>query len=124
MPSTPALQMANAIALVTSQNCWSQCTPTLDHRAFSQLHLFIDDSYLQGETYEGCQENVERTVGLFQTLGFIVPPEKSVLVPYKKNWNAWGFCLNLEDMTVTLSKEKYRKFKQLARVSKERKLAL
>ena len=45
---------------------------------------FIDDCYLKGQTYEGCQENFQRSVELFQNTGFHSKPEKSVLVSCKK----------------------------------------
>ena len=42
---------------------------------------FIDDSLLVADTFKECQENVSDTVGLMTELGFIVHPNKSVLVP-------------------------------------------
>lgn len=53
------------------------------HQGFLSA-LFIDDCFLQGQTFEGCHENVERTVDIFQVLGFAVYPGKSVLVPCQK----------------------------------------
>ena len=55
---------------------------------------FIDDCYLQGQTISECQENINATVDLFQTLGFTIHDEKSVLEPTKTL------------MTVTLSPQK------------------
>ena len=46
--------------------------------------IYVDDSYLQGETLLQCQNNVSETVVLLQSLGFTVHPEKSVLEPNKK----------------------------------------
>jgi hypothetical protein len=45
---------------------------------------YIDDSYLQGETFEKCLENVQQTVTLFDKLGLTVNTVKSVLVPSKQ----------------------------------------
>ena len=39
---------------------------------------YIDDSYLQGDTVEDCQQNVGDTVTLFTRLGFFIHPEKLV----------------------------------------------
>jgi hypothetical protein len=36
---------------------------------------YIDDCYLQGDTFEECKENVETTVELFQRLGFTINQE-------------------------------------------------
>ena len=46
---------------------------------------YIDDSYLQGETYEECQQNIYETAKLFSDLGFILNKEKSILEPVQKN---------------------------------------
>ena len=42
---------------------------------------YIDDSYLQGDTIHECQTNITDTCCLFQELGFIIHPVKSVLRP-------------------------------------------
>lgn len=69
---------------------------------------FIDDSYLQGNSFEECAENVSKTVKLLDSLGFIIHTEKSVLKPCKK-LRYLGFLLNSEDMTVTLPLERKQK---------------
>ena len=58
---------------------------------FSQLrkigHLsvvYVDDTFLQGDTFEECLQNIRSTVNLLQTLGFTVHPDKSVLNPTQK----------------------------------------
>lgn len=66
---------------------------------------FIDDCYLQGQTISECQENINDTVNLFQSLGFTIHDEKSVLEP-KKTLKYLSFILNSEQMAVTLSPEK------------------
>ncbi|CAH3188815.1 unnamed protein product, partial [Porites lobata] len=45
---------------------------------------YIDDSYLQGDTVEDCQQNVGDTVTLFTRLGFFIHPEKLVFVPTQR----------------------------------------
>ena len=41
--------------------------------------VFIDDSYLQGNTYKACLYNTESTTELLQNLGFTIHPTKSIL---------------------------------------------
>lgn len=71
---------------------------------------FIDDCYLQAGTYEKCVENVQKTVQLLETLGFIVHKDKSVLTPCKQI-RYLGFILNSEEMIVTLPRERIQKIK-------------
>ena len=66
---------------------------------------YIDDSYLQGDTYIECYNNVVDTAKLFSQLGFCVHPEKSMFEP-KQEIVFLGFILNSLDMTVTPTKEK------------------
>ena len=42
---------------------------------------YIDDSYLQGDTFEDCLENVHMTVAALDKLGFTVHQTKSVFTP-------------------------------------------
>ena len=69
---------------------------------------FIDDSYLQGETYDECLANVIATRDLLIRLGFVVNFEKSVLVPLN-SIQYLGFILDSKLMTVTLPSEKAKK---------------
>jgi hypothetical protein len=71
---------------------------------------FIDDCYLQGQSFNDCKSNVNDTVKLFQSLGFVVHEDKSVLTPCQK-LKYLGFWLNSKDMTVTLSNDKTEKLK-------------
>ena len=45
---------------------------------------YIDDSYLQGGSYEECLANVLDTVKMFLSLGFILHPQKSVFTPTQR----------------------------------------
>ena len=50
----------------------------------SQGHLsviYMDDTYLQGDSVSACQRNVDDTVSLLHTLGFNINGKKSVLTP-------------------------------------------
>lgn len=77
---------------------------TLRSRGFLSV-AYIDDSYLQGESYEECQSNVNATVELFTRLGFVVHPEKSVIMPTQE-LKFLGFVLNSRTMSVSLTQER------------------
>ena len=66
---------------------------------------FIDDSWLNGPSYEECQSNVVASCTLFQKLGFIIHPQKSVLIPVQ-DMLFRIFVLNSVSMTVKLTPEK------------------
>ena len=68
----------------------------------------IDDSYLQGDDYNDCERNVRDTVKLFDSLGFIVHPEKSSFVP-KHRITFMGFITDSITMTVYPTFEKIDK---------------
>ena len=67
--------------------------------------VYVDDSYLQGQTFEQYLQNITETVRLLQSLGFTVHPEKSVLKPTQK-LTFLGFALNSKTMTLTLTDAK------------------
>lgn len=71
---------------------------------------FIDDCYLQGATIEECYQNIDNTVTLFESLGFVVHSKKSVLEPTRK-LTYLGFCLDSEKMYVTLPDERVKKLR-------------
>ena len=43
--------------------------------------VYVDDSYLQGDSSESCLKNVNDTIIILRSLGFTIHPEKSVLTP-------------------------------------------
>ena len=65
----------------------------------------IDDSYLQGDDYDDCERNVRDAVKLFDSLRFIVHPEKSSFVP-KHLITFMGFIIDSITMTVYPTSEK------------------
>ena len=76
-----------------------------------QGHLsfpYIDDSYLQGTDYGDCVANVIASVRMFFSLGFIVHPTKSVLIPTQK-LIFLGFVLDSVLMRIYLRPQKSRK---------------
>ena len=64
--------------------------------------VFFDDCYLQGHTFCTCEDNVNATVALLQFLGFIIHPEKSILVPTQEI-EFLGFVLNSVEMKIKLT---------------------
>lgn len=66
---------------------------------------YIDDSFFQHDTYQGCANTVLEAVALFQSLGFIIHDEKSVLEPTQR-LVFLGFLLNSTNMTVRPTEEK------------------
>ena len=81
---------------------------------------YIDDCYLQGESYDECYDNVQDTVLLLQELGFPIHDEKSVLIP-SQILTFLGFVLNSVTMTVQLTANRKEKLKNscLKLVSKD-----
>ena len=61
----------------------------------------IDDSLLLGYNYSACAKNIQDTVDTFIKLGFVIHPEKSVLVP-SQEMEFLGFLLNSINMTIRL----------------------
>ena len=74
---------------------------------------------LQGKTFEECADNVQKTVELFQSLGFVIHPDKSVLTPCKKV-KYLEFWLDSENMIVTLPVEKIKKIKNVCQDLKQK----
>ena len=73
---------------------------------------YIDDSYLQGGSYEECLANVLDTVKMFLSLGFILHPQKSVFIPTQK-LVFLGFVLDSVHMKIYLTNEKVDKLKSI-----------
>ena len=71
---------------------------------------YIDDSYLQGDGYQDCLANVVDTVKLFDLLGFVIHPDKSVFIPTQV-MTFFGFVLDSRNMTVCLAQEKQHKLR-------------
>ena len=68
---------------------------------------YIDDSFQNGISKDMCTLNIISTVTMLSDLGFIIHPDKSVLVP-TQNIVFLGFSI---DMPVSLTKEKAQKIK-------------
>ena len=53
--------------------------------------VYIGDSYLQGDTYAHCLENIHANRNLLVSLGFSINHDKSVLQPCYLSWLCTGF---------------------------------
>ena len=67
--------------------------------------IYVDDSLLQGEDFQECLDNIQKTLKYLQDLGFVIHPEKSILYP-TQIITFLGFIINTLNMTVTLTTEK------------------
>ena len=45
------------------------------------LSSYIDDIYIQSDSYEGCMNNVLSTFKKFDNLSFVIHPDKSKFIP-------------------------------------------
>ena len=73
---------------------------------------YIDDQYLQGKTQQKCIANVIAAITLFENLGLVIHPEKSVIVPQQR-LVFLGFIIDSVFMTVSLTQDKKTKIKTL-----------
>ena len=63
--------------------------------------IYLDDSYLQGDSYSSCLHNITTTTSLLTALGFKINLEKLVLLP-TQTIKFLGFILNSITMTISL----------------------
>ena len=84
---------------------------TLREKGYESV-IYVDDSLLQGDTFQECLNNVLATLECLESLGFVVHPEKSVFYPTQEI-TFLGFIINTADMTVRLTDEKKSKIKDL-----------
>ena len=66
---------------------------------------YIDDNYIQGNTYDECAHSVLDTIAMYTKLGFYIHPGKSHLNPTQEI-TYLGFVLNSITMTIKLTTEK------------------
>ena len=72
---------------------------------------YIDDFFTKDHTSEGCFNNVMSIAELFYRLGFVVHPDKSILIPTQKI-TILGFIINSIKMSVKLTPQKEKKLKR------------
>ena len=70
--------------------------------------VYVDDSYLQGESYESYLKNVNDTIIILRSLGFTIHPEKSVSKP-TQNLIYLSFIIISKDVTLKSAEDKKQK---------------
>lgn len=75
-----------------------------------QSVMYIDDCYVQAETFDMCLENINDTVNILENLGFVINREKSMMVP-EKTVTFLGFIISSETMTIKIPEKKINKLK-------------
>lgn len=85
-------------------------------RGFSSV-IYLDDKLVLGQTYQKCLQNVQETIKLLESLGFIVNREKSVLEP-TQCCKFLGFVLN--SVSLILENTEDRKKNTLTLLAKMR----
>ena len=74
--------------------------------------VFVDDSYLQGNTYKACLHNIENTIELLRNLGITIHPTKSILTTTQRI-AFLGFVIDSVQMTLEITEEKKNKIHNL-----------
>ena len=67
--------------------------------------IFVDDSYLQGDTKHECMNNINATIDLLSSLGFSIHTGKSVLIPTQKI-EFLEFLIDSKNMKISLTNKK------------------
>jgi hypothetical protein len=67
--------------------------------------LYLDDWFLIAPSYQKCVTNIDMTIKLVTSLGFIVNNQKSVLVP-STSCKFLGMIIDSHSMTLSLTSEK------------------
>ena len=66
--------------------------------------VYIDDTYLQGDSPDDCERNIHNTAKLLWDLGFSIHPDKSVLLPTQK-LEFLGFVLDSKAFIIFLTEK-------------------
>ena len=75
---------------------------------------YLDDIFLQGDSFQECYENLTVSARLLDNLGFIINKDKSVFVS-SSEMEFLGFCLDSKNMIVKLNEKKSNKIKEMCR---------
>ena len=67
--------------------------------------IYVDDCYLQGDSFTRCAENVIRTIEILDSLGFYIKIDKSEIIP-KQQITFLGVIIDFFHLTITLTIEK------------------
>ena len=74
--------------------------------------IYVDDYYLQGDSITKCVENVIKTIGILESLGFYIKIEKLEIIP-KQQITFLGVIIDSLQMTITLTNKKETKIFEL-----------
>ena len=74
---------------------------------------YLNDSFLEGDTYGACPSNVQDTLTLLGDLGFCPNLDKSIVLPTHV-LEHFGFILNSINMTVSITDRNFRKILETA----------
>ena len=77
---------------------------TLRKQGFPSV-IFVDDSYLQGNTETECEDNVQATIFLHRKLGFTINDVQLILIQTQVI-EFLEFILSSLDMTIELNERK------------------
>ena len=80
---------------------------------------YLDDIYLQGNTYEECLNNVNTTASMLDSLGFTIHQEKSNFVPSKR-MEFLGFIMDSSTMLVYPNRKKVENIQNIGRSTLEK----
>jgi hypothetical protein len=69
------------------------------------VSIYLDDLYIQANSYIDCANSVQKTLEILDLLGFKVHPEKSHCEPTQRLQHL-GFILDSQEMTVAITPEK------------------
>ena len=82
-------------------------------RSLGHINLgYLDDIYLQGETFDECSSNIDDTIKTLDNLGFTINHNKSILVPVRR-MDFLGFILDSREMLVRPTEKKGKKIKDI-----------
>ena len=84
--------------------------------------VYVDDSYLQGDNFDACLNNVKATIHLLQSLGFTIHFKKLSVLP-SQHIEFLGFIINSINMTLELTSHKKQSILALCHELMSRKLA-
>ena len=72
--------------------------------------MYVYGSYVQGEAYESCLDNISDTFKLLRELGFVIHTEKLLLTPSQIIFSL-GFIISLKTISLPFTNEKKNKIK-------------
>ena len=96
----PAIRIFTKVSQVPFSHLRSKCFVSV---------VFVDDSYLQSNTYVACLHNIESAIELLQNLGFTVHPTKSILTPTQRI-TFLGFVIDSVQTSLEITEDKNARF--------------